>query len=157
MIRHLARAAMAVALFSATPAFAQTNQLDKIQGPSGPVTPQPTQAVIHNGGSPCVVGAVGCNEPVARPGATYTEATVAVTAGTWANVAAVSTTRQKLIVGDAVGLGCVWSTNSAPAAGQGFPFSLTGTPGSWVFDDPVVFNAIYVKCSSSGVVTVGAS
>jgi hypothetical protein len=89
-------------------------------------------------------------------GASYTETTVAVTAGTWISVLASSTTRKRVILGDAAGLGCAYTFNASPSANEGFPFSLSGSANTYVFDQPAPINQIWVKCSASGTVTVGA-
>ena len=89
----------------------------------------------------------------------YTETPLALPAAGWTLVSAPPTgpaVRQKLILADATGLGCVWArTAAAPTTnGEGVPFSTTTSPGSWPFDDPVPQGAIYARCATAGVVTV---
>lgn len=94
-------------------------------------------------------------QPVVRNSASYTESTVAVTSGTWTAAVAANSSRVKLILGDATGLGCSFSLASGtPASGEGMPFSLAGTPGSYPLDDPTPTNNVQVKCASSGTITV---
>jgi hypothetical protein len=135
MIRRLALAAALV--------LALTPDLSVAQAYPGAATPS-------NGVYPRDV------TPTARPNAAYSEATVAVAAGTWTLVAASNTKRQRLILGDATGLTCLWSTVAAPAAGQGVPWS-GSSPSSYTFTDPAPTNAIYVKCTTAGTITAVSS
>lgn len=90
-----------------------------------------------------------------RTNGSYTESVVAVQAATWTSAIASSSSRAKLILGDAVGLGCVYSfASGTPATGAGVPFSLQGTPGSYPIDDPAPTNAVQVKCTQAGNITV---
>lgn len=99
----------------------------------------------------------GCPLATKNSTASYTETTVAVTGGTWRLLAAASATRKKLIVGDRAGLTCSWSLIASPVSNEGFPFSSSGVGGSWVFDDPISVDNIYVVCSSSGTLTLAGS
>lgn len=95
--------------------------------------------------------------PVAPSRSPWAETTVAMTGGTWALAAAASTTRKRLLLGDTVGLGCVFSYVASPASNEGFPFSTTSQGGSWIFDNPVPTGAVYVKCANSGTLTVASA
>lgn len=74
--------------------------------------------------------------------------------GGWDAVLASSPARHVAILADAVGVGLLWSTNAAPAAGEGVPFSLAGAPGSYEFKAPTAANALYVKGPAGSVCTV---
>jgi hypothetical protein len=87
----------------------------------------------------------------------YTMTTVSVTANTWTLAASASSTRKRLIIGERSSLSCSWSFNASPATGEGFPFSTSSSGGSWVFDDPISTNAVYVLCSTTGVVSVAGA
>lgn len=127
--------ALACAWAFAAPAFAQS-AIPQYPGPSGAnLWPDVTFNLGRQGGA-------------------YAEAAFTLTAGTWTQVAAASTARKKIVVGDATGLGCVFSFITAPSSGEGIPFSLQGTPGSFVIDDPTPTNQIMVRCALGGVVTV---
>ena len=136
MKRTLTGAALALACSSS--AFAQTPQLGAL----------PADTLNRPGGARIAPQAV------ARPPRTYVETTVMVPAGVWTQVYAGSATAQKVIVSDTAGLGCVFSLNAMPAAGEGVLFSASGTPGFYVFDDPVPTNAVSVACQAGGVLTV---
>ena len=99
-------------------------------------------------------GARVAPQATARPPRAYAETTLSLAAGVWTPVFAGSPTAQKVILSDTAGLGCAWSLNPAPAAGEGVTFSAAATPGFYVFDDPVPTNALYVACQAAGVLTV---
>jgi len=94
---------------------------------------------------------------VKRPPTTYAEVTVAVVANTWTLAISANALRIKLILGDATGLGCAYSFVASPVSGEGTPFSLSGTPGSYPIDDPTPTNAVYVRCTLSGTITVATA
>ncbi len=127
-----------LALACSSPAFAQSP-------PNGAV---PADTLSRPGGARIAPQAV------ARPPRAYVETTVTIAAGVWTQVFAGSVTAQKVIVSDTAGLGCVFSLNAIPAVGEGVLFSATGTPGFYVFDDPVPTNAVSVACQAAGVLTV---
>ena len=91
------------------------------------------------------------------PPTSYAETTVTVTANTWTQLVASNASRKKLFIGEKTALGCAWSFNASPATGEGFPFSTATSGGSWVFDDPISTNAVYVNCATGGVITVAAA
>jgi hypothetical protein len=91
-----------------------------------------------------------------RVSGAYAESTVSLAAATWTNVAALNVARVRLAISDTVGLACRWSFNDSPGAGEGFVFSTTGNPNTWVFEEPTPTNAIYVYCASAGAITVGS-
>ncbi len=61
--------------------------------------------------------------------------------------------RLKLILADAAGAGCAWSTSATPP-GAGVPFSVAGTPGHHEFSEPLPRSAIFVKAPAGAVVTI---
>ena len=112
--------------------------------------------LLRLAGGLCALGlAIAPSLACAQNNAIYAETTLSVSAGAWTLAAPANALRRALVISDAVGQGCVWSTIASPAAGQGFVFSLAGTPGAWSFDPPIVANAIYVKCASAAVLTLG--
>lgn len=148
MIRRLS-AAGALSCALAFPVAAQV-----ISAPAVGFVPGAAIAFGSKDGPATFVSA-GSPLPTTRPSVLYSEATVTMSAGVWSLVSAANASRQKLILGDAAGLGCVWArAASAPTTtGEGVPFSGPGAPGSWVFDDPVPQGAIWGLCAGAGVIT----
>jgi hypothetical protein len=157
-------AAALAMLFAPALALAQADATNTI--PSGGIFDpsgrfQSSPQVIYQGGKDsvtgkaCLVGFAASCIPLA--GYPYTETTVTVTGGAWTLIAAANAARRRLVVGDATGLACLWSHNASPVSGEGFPFSTSSQGGSWVFDDPISTNAVYVKCTTGGVVTVAGA
>jgi hypothetical protein len=143
LIRRAAAWLLALAVACAAPAaLAQNIPLSNATG--GVTSGTPTFCVDPASGT-------SCNR------AAYTETTVTV--GTsWTLLLAASTTRQRVLIGDAAGVGCWFSFNASPATNEGFPISDAGTKGVYVIDNPQSTGAIYAKCQGAGTtVTLGVS
>jgi hypothetical protein len=137
-------------------ALAQSQPAPGAKTTGGNVTTTPGSIFVAPAGGGAGLGRVVAEDngfPVSPSVAAWSEGTLSISANTWTQVAAASPVRKQLLIGDAVGLGCVWSFNSSPALNEGFPFSLTGQGGSWVFDNPVATNAVYIRCATSGTIT----
>ena len=110
-------------------------------------------------GAALAFGSVATAAPI-QSNAPYSKVRVAMAANTWQMLSEFSGLREKLIVGDVVGLKCAWTILaidqpvSALPADDGIPWSGTGTPGSYVFDGPVPTDAIYGRCATAGSLTV---